>query len=616
MEKVCIVSEKNTVSNDYHIQTIVIFHDNKAPNIIEYKDVQDLMPVVVFAEKKGFDLLKDGIKPSLDAGIIQVISKSNEKEIARLNVEIKDEQLKYSNNNKVLENKNDILEIEKLDEDSDLTDDYVGYVEYLKLFNLRLAGNLTEEGYKEINKLRNTNSIVSTLEVARDDVIRLNDAYIISSKNKDANLESIKNELNNKKKIYSYLREKYRNDLINMVNRSEVKENNDFNKQEDVVGLNMSDEDKQYASYLRLNLLRKKRQLSPNEIDEIKRLRSINKIVNVLETLRDNVIESSKKAKMLKNIGSIGAERAEKELNINQKVYDDTFEYYRNEFFNLVKNNNNRLMIQQNVVEEPKFAGNNVLDPFKTRDKVSIIVPVENKKQVNEEKPIDVQDVNDQTNEEKPIDVQDVNDQTNEEKPIDVQENNEQTNEEKSADSNDKNNFVLVDDRKAKNLKELNLKNNLTVSVGTQDKDGNKIKVLVKVTSKLKEFFEKFCATFLGIVSGVKEFFEMNDSYSLNESDVQEEINDDKPSEVSEDISNSTVSDEVREIAQETITNNSISDESIEKNEDKIVNNAHKEIPISSSAIKQELLELRKAALENADVSDTNSNNKILSKKK
>ena len=120
MNKVCIVSEKNTTSNDYQIQTIVIFHDNKAPDIINYKDVQDLMPVVTFAERSGFDLLKDGIKPSLDAGIIQVISKLNEKEINKLNSEINDEQLKYLNTgNKESVNNHEIIEIEKLDEDVD-----------------------------------------------------------------------------------------------------------------------------------------------------------------------------------------------------------------------------------------------------------------------------------------------------------------------------------------------------------------------------------------------------------------------------------------------------------------------------------------------------------------
>ena len=97
MKKISIASEKNEENNTYEIKTIVIFDDNSAPRIINYEGIQNLIPVVSFAEQNGFKILdKDGIKPAIDAGLMEVISKSNEKKMAELKAEILQEQLKYA----------------------------------------------------------------------------------------------------------------------------------------------------------------------------------------------------------------------------------------------------------------------------------------------------------------------------------------------------------------------------------------------------------------------------------------------------------------------------------------------------------------------------------------
>ena len=105
MKKISIVSEKNELNNTYEIKTIVIFDDNKEPRIINYEGVQNLLAIVRFAEDNGFDVLgKDGIKPALNSGLVQIISKSNEKAMSELKAQIVAEQLKYSKDETIVEN--------------------------------------------------------------------------------------------------------------------------------------------------------------------------------------------------------------------------------------------------------------------------------------------------------------------------------------------------------------------------------------------------------------------------------------------------------------------------------------------------------------------------------
>ena len=90
MRKISIICEKNEKSNTYEIKTIVIFKENEKPEIIEFKGVEDLIPVAAFAEEKGFSVLNDKevVKTCVKAGLIDVIRKNDEKKMSELKAEI------------------------------------------------------------------------------------------------------------------------------------------------------------------------------------------------------------------------------------------------------------------------------------------------------------------------------------------------------------------------------------------------------------------------------------------------------------------------------------------------------------------------------------------------
>ena len=81
MKKIYVVLDKNEEKNEYVPKTIVIFSENNGPQVINYESVNDLFPMIKIAEENGFDILKNGgLRPAIEAGLIEPINMSNEKE--------------------------------------------------------------------------------------------------------------------------------------------------------------------------------------------------------------------------------------------------------------------------------------------------------------------------------------------------------------------------------------------------------------------------------------------------------------------------------------------------------------------------------------------------------
>ena len=153
MKKVSIVSERNEENNTYEIRTLVIFDENKAPVIIDYEGAQDLVSVVKFAEENGFDILgKEGIKPALDAKLVEIISKSNEKKMSELKAEILQEQLKFAPKEEKTEEVKNIETVEEKKE-ANLPVDLEELKEYLLLDKKRIRKELNEKELKRIEEL-------------------------------------------------------------------------------------------------------------------------------------------------------------------------------------------------------------------------------------------------------------------------------------------------------------------------------------------------------------------------------------------------------------------------------------------------------------------------------
>ncbi|MBR1386527.1 MAG: hypothetical protein IJ568_06825, partial [Bacilli bacterium] len=218
MKKINIVSEKNENTNAYEIKTIVIFEDNKTPKIINYEGIQDLLSIVKVAEENGFDILgSDGIRPAINAGLIEIVSRSNEKAMSLLKTQILSEQLKYG------EEKEEKEEIANTEVNKRKVYKAVGRVkynlpkskeeiaEYFKLNNKRSNNDISIEDAERIDELARSNKKIGELELARKEMIAAMDKATVSG------LVADESELEEKKNTYRKLFEECRRDLSNSI---------------------------------------------------------------------------------------------------------------------------------------------------------------------------------------------------------------------------------------------------------------------------------------------------------------------------------------------------------------------------------------------------------------
>lgn len=97
MNKVYIISDKNTEKGLYETKRIVIFSENNSPRVIDYSGVEDFLPLVKIAEENGYDILGEkGIKPAIESGLIKVVSSTNKKAMDELKAIIFEEELAHS----------------------------------------------------------------------------------------------------------------------------------------------------------------------------------------------------------------------------------------------------------------------------------------------------------------------------------------------------------------------------------------------------------------------------------------------------------------------------------------------------------------------------------------
>ena len=246
MKKICIVKEFNEEKNQNEIKTIVIFEENKSPKVINYEGVQNLLSVVAIAEENGIDILQNGIKPAIEAGLVQIVTRGNDKEMADLKANIikdelqfmdsKDESLEKEDEKVLVKELKPVVE-EKVEEakkeenkitaettmfkpkTNGLPIEESEYAEYLALNIKRANGSIDEAGLLLIDQMATYNEKVANMEKARLEVIEANKKVKELSRYNGEELNKAVRELNLKQAAYDELGVKYRSELADAVKK-------------------------------------------------------------------------------------------------------------------------------------------------------------------------------------------------------------------------------------------------------------------------------------------------------------------------------------------------------------------------------------------------------------
>ena len=257
-KKISIVNEYNQETKKWEIKQIVIFKEDGAPIISNFKGASHLVTFVKIMEAKGYDIMKDGLRKAINDGVINVVSKSNDKEMSLLNAEILSEQIKYQK-----EVKNEKSSANEKKPRIKLTKEDVELAEYFRKEILRNNGMLPPVGEKAIEELAKTNERVAALEKARE---------LVNS-----------NKLS--KEAFQKLHDEYRLQLASAIKEASQK----AEKEEVEQAKKLSKEDAELIEYFRKEILRNNGMLPPVGEKAIEELAKTNEKVKNLENAKKMV---------------------------------------------------------------------------------------------------------------------------------------------------------------------------------------------------------------------------------------------------------------------------------------------------------------------------------------
>ena len=273
-KKISIVNEYNQETKKWEIKQIVIFKEDGAPIISNFKGASHLVTFVKIMEAKGYDIMKDGLRKAINDGVINVVSKSNDKEMSLLNAEILSEQIKYQ---KEVKNEKSSANEEK--PRIKLTKEDVELAEYFRKEILRDNGMLPPVGQKEIEELAKVNERIAALEEARK---RLSEGKL-------------------SKEEFDKLHNTYREQLaaaIKNASKETVSEKvqKEIEAKKEAKKIKLAKEDVELAEYFRKEILRDNGMLPPAGQKEIEELAKVNERVAALEKAR-KLVNSNKLSK-------------------------------------------------------------------------------------------------------------------------------------------------------------------------------------------------------------------------------------------------------------------------------------------------------------------------------
>ena len=277
-KKISIVNEYNQETKKWEIKQIVIFKEDGAPIISNFKGTNHLVTFVKIMEAKGYDIMKDGLRKAINDGVVNVVSKSNDKEMSLLNAEILSEQIKYQK-----EVKNEKKSVDEEKPRIKLTKEDVELAEYFRKEILRANGMLPPVGQKEIEELAKTNERVAALEEARK---RLSEGKL--SKEEFEKIHNI-----------------YRDQLAAAIKNAQKEASKETTTEQaqkveepkkETKKIKLAKEDVELAEYFRKEILRDNGMLPPVGQKEIEELAKTNERVAALEKARE-LVNSNKLSK-------------------------------------------------------------------------------------------------------------------------------------------------------------------------------------------------------------------------------------------------------------------------------------------------------------------------------
>ena len=277
-KKISIVNEYNQETKKWEIKQIVIFKEDGAPIISNFKGASHLVTFVKIMEAKGYDIMKDGLRKAINDGVINVVSKSNDKEMSLLNAEILSEQIKYQK-----EVKNEKSSANEKKPRIKLTKEDVELAEYFRKEILRDNGMLPPVGQKEIEELAKTNERVAALEEARK---RLSEGKL-------------------SKEEFEKIHNTYREQLAAAIKNAQKEASKETTTEktqkveepkEETKKIKLAKEDVELAEYFRKEILRNNGMLPPVGEKAIEELAKTNERVAALEKARE-LVNSNKLSK-------------------------------------------------------------------------------------------------------------------------------------------------------------------------------------------------------------------------------------------------------------------------------------------------------------------------------
>ena len=277
-KKISIVNEYNQETKKWEIKQIVIFKEDGAPIISNFKGTNHLVTFVKIMEAKGYDIMKDGLRKAINDGVVNVVSKSNDKEMSLLNAEILSEQIKYQK-----EVKNEKKSVDEEKPRIKLTKEDVELAEYFRKEILRANGMLSPVGQKEIEELAKTNERVAALEETRK---RLSEGKL-------------------SKEEFEKIHNTYRDQLAAAIKNAQKEASKETTTEQaqkveepkkETKKIKLAKEDVELAEYFRKEILRDNGMLPPVGQKEIEELAKTNERVAALEKARE-LVNSNKLSK-------------------------------------------------------------------------------------------------------------------------------------------------------------------------------------------------------------------------------------------------------------------------------------------------------------------------------
>ena len=297
MKKITIVYERNEETNAIELRTIVIFDENKAPVVTDYKGVSSLVDAADFAIAHGYNVFEEAnVLRAINDGLISVISRTNAKAMGELRAEIFQENLKHGisglkeekkapTTNPVAKEEKPVTKTKKVTKVL-LGEDDQQLADYFRLEEIRKNRELTKEELGYLIGLVRKNERVRALEEARTRLFnrernmtqeqydRLSAAYKAQLENAYKNAKTIEIEVP--------VEEEKKEEKVETVKKT-VK----------VKQLDIAPEFREFVEYLKLIINRDSRELTDDEKERLETLVKTNKRAQILEAAKQRLINKT-----------------------------------------------------------------------------------------------------------------------------------------------------------------------------------------------------------------------------------------------------------------------------------------------------------------------------------